>query len=401
MSLLVLSGTGDDPPGRYGIASLTSAMLTEGAGPRSSPELADAIDSRSEPRSVERRRLVFSSDARAGRAARGGTAVDGRRGAASDVSGKELERLRAAAPCSRCCKRATLPARSPRWLSPHHLRIVAPLRDGADRHRRHRYGLYAGRSQRLPHAGVPTWATRTLIIVGDVVPDELLPLLETHFGKWQPLDLNCRFRKAPGCASCHFERLILMDKARAHRSRSILIGGIGVPRSTAGLLPDSGHEHGVSGTGSLRAWAIALLVARSGFDMRKSPGPVRCGRRRTDRRDEPSRSRKSSTMLAGMLKPCQQTSSRERKTDIALRFPTTFEVDGRLHPRRLQSLESLLVYGLSDDGTDSGTICRPFKRSAPSRSSARRRKYLQPDRLAFVIVGDLQGDRVAHPYRSV
>jgi zinc protease len=44
MSLLVLSGTDDDPPGRYGIASLTSAMLTEGAGSRSSVEIADALD---------------------------------------------------------------------------------------------------------------------------------------------------------------------------------------------------------------------------------------------------------------------------------------------------------------------------------------------------------------------
>src|SRR5262245_57297593 len=35
MSLLVQTGTDADPPGRYGIASLTAAMLTEGAGARS------------------------------------------------------------------------------------------------------------------------------------------------------------------------------------------------------------------------------------------------------------------------------------------------------------------------------------------------------------------------------
>ena len=35
MSLLVPTGTDADPPGRYGLASLASAMLTEGAGSRS------------------------------------------------------------------------------------------------------------------------------------------------------------------------------------------------------------------------------------------------------------------------------------------------------------------------------------------------------------------------------
>ena len=33
-----------DPRGRYGVASLTSAMLTEGAGSRSAVEIADALD---------------------------------------------------------------------------------------------------------------------------------------------------------------------------------------------------------------------------------------------------------------------------------------------------------------------------------------------------------------------
>src|SRR5256886_11192428 len=32
VNLVVLSGTGDDPAGKFGIASLTAALLTEGAG---------------------------------------------------------------------------------------------------------------------------------------------------------------------------------------------------------------------------------------------------------------------------------------------------------------------------------------------------------------------------------
>src|SRR5712671_5866960 len=44
VNLVVLSGTAQDPPGKFGIASLTSAMLEEGAGSRSALELADAVD---------------------------------------------------------------------------------------------------------------------------------------------------------------------------------------------------------------------------------------------------------------------------------------------------------------------------------------------------------------------
>src|SRR5262245_52793856 len=44
VNLIVLSGSADDPAGKYGIASLTAAMLTEGAGSRGALEIADAVD---------------------------------------------------------------------------------------------------------------------------------------------------------------------------------------------------------------------------------------------------------------------------------------------------------------------------------------------------------------------
>ena len=43
-NLVVLSGSGDDPAGKFGIANLTASMLLEGAGSRSALELADAVD---------------------------------------------------------------------------------------------------------------------------------------------------------------------------------------------------------------------------------------------------------------------------------------------------------------------------------------------------------------------
>ena len=44
VNLLVLAGSGDDPPDSFGVASLTAAMLDEGAGMRSALEIADEID---------------------------------------------------------------------------------------------------------------------------------------------------------------------------------------------------------------------------------------------------------------------------------------------------------------------------------------------------------------------
>ena len=44
ITLVVKSGSNDDPSGRFGLASLTAAMLDEGAGARSALEIADEID---------------------------------------------------------------------------------------------------------------------------------------------------------------------------------------------------------------------------------------------------------------------------------------------------------------------------------------------------------------------
>jgi len=44
VNLLVPAGSSDDPAGQFGGASMTAAMLDEGAGTRSSLEIADAVE---------------------------------------------------------------------------------------------------------------------------------------------------------------------------------------------------------------------------------------------------------------------------------------------------------------------------------------------------------------------
>ena len=44
VNLVVFSGSAEDPPGKFGVTSLMTAMLEEGAGSRSALEIADAVD---------------------------------------------------------------------------------------------------------------------------------------------------------------------------------------------------------------------------------------------------------------------------------------------------------------------------------------------------------------------
>src|SRR2546430_1361420 len=44
VNLIVLSGSVNDPTGKFGVASMTMAMLEEGAGSRSALDIADAVD---------------------------------------------------------------------------------------------------------------------------------------------------------------------------------------------------------------------------------------------------------------------------------------------------------------------------------------------------------------------
>src|SRR5262245_58016278 len=44
VNLLVLAGSNEDPAGKFGVASMTSAMLDEGDGARGSLQIADEVE---------------------------------------------------------------------------------------------------------------------------------------------------------------------------------------------------------------------------------------------------------------------------------------------------------------------------------------------------------------------
>jgi zinc protease len=74
------------------------------------------------------------------------------------------------------------------------------------------------------------------------------------------------------------------------------------------------------------------------------------------------------------------------KADVVSQVPT-FESTGRL-TARLQSLESILVYGLPDDYYS--TYASEVERVGAADVRRVARQYLRPDRLVIVVVGDLE-----------
>lgn len=388
MSRLVLSGTGDDPRGRYGIASLTSAMLTEGAGSRSSSQLAQAIESLGA-------NLVASSG------------ID----SASLQLQVRTARLADALPLmADVVKRPTFPKAELERIRQERLATLQRARDDPDAIAAlaisrviygpsHRYGtaligtadtITALTSEDLStfHNAAYRPANSALIVVGDVVAGEVLPLLETHFGTWQPTGGSAGPAEPMAIPPSGPRRLILVDKPNAPQSR-ILIGGVGAARSDTDFFAIQ----------VMNAVFLSRFVSRvrlrlpgdtsgirSGFDVRKLPGPFVAG--------AAVQTGKTADLLtelfnevSGMQSEVPADELARAKNEIVLRFATTFEATGRVSSR-LQSLESLIVYGLPDDYYSKFTQAIQAVHAVDVQRAAQ--KYLQEDRLAVVIVGDRQ-----------
>jgi len=226
----------------------------------------------------------------------------------------------------------------------------------------------------------------TLIVVGDVASDRVLPLLETHFGKWQPAGTNRVVREPAPAVQRPPRQLILVDMPSAPQSR-ILIGGVGASSLMSDFFPIQVLNAVLRGRLSsdrnptLRDYAAGV---RSGFDMRKSAGPfVVAAAAQTDKTAESLGELLNE--LTGMLKGVPADELARAKDDIALHVPTTFEATGRIS-NRLRALESLVVYGLPDDYYSNFVPAIQAVGAVDVQRVAQ--QYIQPDHLAMVIVGD-------------
>jgi predicted Zn-dependent peptidase len=385
INLVVLSGSSNDPPGKYGVASLTAAMLENGAGSRSALEIADAID-------------YLGADLGA-------------------QSGVDSSTVRLHVPVARLAD--ALPIMADVALRP------AFPKDELDRQRTQRLtSLLQGRDDpptissvafsRILYGkghryGTPTMGTAetiktftsddlrgyytsafrpenaTLLAVGDITAAKLMPLLEKSFGGWKATG-TAAAEKLPATEQPAARQVYLVDKPGSPQTQ-VRIGWIGVPRSTPDFFPLQVLNTILGGSFSsrlnlnLREQHGYTYGANSQFDMRAAAGPFAAlAGVQTDKTSEALK--EFFNELEGILKPVPAEELARAKNYISLRYPGGFETTGDMS----RQLENALVFHLADDYFSKYVQNIQAVTAADVQRVAR--KYIQPGKFAVVIVGD-------------
>ena len=387
VNLVVLGGSADDPAGKFGVASLTAAMLMEGAGTRSSLELADAAD-------------FLGADLGA-------------------TSGSDSAAVRLHTPVARLAdalplmadvaqRPAFVPADLDR-LRQQRLTSILQGRDDANTIASLAYArvLY-GTTHRFGTATMGTAETvrgftvddlkafytsvyrpdnAALIVVGDVTPSALVPLLEKHFGSWKaPAGTSVSRRKQPAPPQRTRREIYLVDKPNAPQSQ-LRIGLVGVARSTPDFFPLEVTNTILGGSFmsrlnlNLREEHGYTYGASSYFDMRQDAGPfLAFAGVQTDKTAEALK--EFFVEFSGIQQPVPADELERSKSYIALGLPSGFEATGDISRR----LEESLVYRLPDDFYSRYVPNVQAVSSADVQRVAK--QYLPADRMAIVVVGD-------------
>jgi predicted Zn-dependent peptidase len=386
VTLLVQGGSANDPAAKYGVANLMASMLVEGAGARSSLEIADAID-------------FLGADLSAA--------------AAVDSTGVRLHvpvaRLAEALPVmADVARRPTFPKEELERLRQQRLTSLLQARDDPSTIAAlafskvlygpgHRFGTatmgtastlksFTPEDLRSFYSSLFKPENSTLIVVGDIVPDKVLPLLEKHFGDWKASGAPGARPQLPEVKQPATRTVYVVDKPNAPQSQ-IRIGWIGVPRSTPDYFPILVMNTILGGAFSsrlnlnLREKHGYTYGASSSFDMRVAAGPFSAGAGvQTDKTSEALK--EFFNELNGILKIVPADELTRAKNYVALRFPAGFEATTDISRR----LEDMVVYKLPDDYFSKYVQNIQAVTAADVQRVAQ--KYIAPEKFAVVIVGD-------------
>ncbi len=388
VNLIVRSGSAADPIGKYGVGSLTAAMLDEGAGTRSSLDLADAIE------------LLGAN--------------------LSTASSFDSSAVRMSVPVSKLAEalplmadvalRPTFPAAELDRLRKERLTNLLQARDNVGALIQlafprivfgptHRYGTAANglpaTIESLTVADLTSFYhahfrpdNATLLVVGDLTPAAALPMLEKAFGGWMVGGMAALVAEVPNAPQLGKRQVYLIDKPEAAQSQ-IRIGWVGVARSTPdyAVLEVLNTVLGGSFTSrlnqNLREKNGYAYGASSAFDMRLSAGPFFAAAGvQTDKTADAVR--EFFNELNGMLTPVPADELAKAKNYVALGFPGEFETTGDI----ARKLEELVVYNLPE-ATFSNFVPGVTAVTAADLQRAAAR-FIQPEKMAVVIVGDLK-----------
>ena len=224
----------------------------------------------------------------------------------------------------------------------------------------------------------------TLIVVGDVKPDDVMRRIATAFGSWQRADVPqaaIAAARAPGTTAVY-----LIDKPGAAQS-SVRIGSIGVPRSTKdyfGLLLANtilGGSFTSRLNQNLRETKGYTYGAGSRFDMRRAAGPFTA-------RAEIVAEKTDSALIEFMkeLRAIRDTvpaaELAKAKTYLQLQMPGSFETTSQI----ANQLVPIALYDLPLDYYNG--YAQQIERLTQADVQRVAREYIDPTRLAIVIVGD-------------
>src|SRR5688500_14402503 len=218
VNLVLLAGSSDDPVGKFGVASLTAAMLDEGAGARSAVQISDDIEFL-----VAALSTTSSFDASAVRL------------------NVPVRRLEAALPVmADVALRPTFPQAELDRLRQERLTALVQAKDdpaqvapvafsrlvfGAT----HRYGTNAMGTEstlkaftpadlRTYHSAMYQPANATLVVAGDITPDAVMPLLEKQFGSWRGAQARPR-TAVPQATQLTQTQIYIVDMPGAEQSQ--------------------------------------------------------------------------------------------------------------------------------------------------------------------------------------
>ncbi len=384
VNLLVHAGSGDDPAGKFGVASLTAAMLDEGAGSRSALQIADEVE-------------FLGADL--------GTS------SSFDASAVRLNvpaaRLAAALPImADVALRPTFPQAELDRLRQERLTTLLQARDDAAQVAplafgrvvyggTHRYGTSAMGTQatlkaftiadlRSFHTTMYHPAGATLVVAGDITTDAVLPLLEKQFGGWKaagaprtPVALAPQLTQA---------QVFIVDMPGSEQSQ-VRIGWVGVPRSTPDYFALQVLNTILGGSftsrlnQNLREKNQYTYGASSRFDMRLSAGPFFAGAGiQTDKTADALR--EFFNELNGIGKPVSAEELAKAKNYIALGVPSEFETIQDL----ASHVEEMIIYKLPDDYFARYIANIQAVTAAAVQKAAA--TYIQPGKFAVVIAGD-------------
>jgi zinc protease len=275
VSVSVDAGGLRDEPERSGIAALTASLLESGAGGMSAADIAREVES-----------LGLSLDTGAGwdTTHAGLTALRSRIEPATEILASllreptfptdEVERLRAERLAEiqqrRADPRGLASEMAARFIFSDETRLSRPLGGTASEVVRLTRQEIAGF-----HAGNIVSASSSIVVVGDLDPDEAMDLLETRFGDWGGVAVAVPTSEIRERSTVR--RVVLLDRPGAVQSE-IRVGHLGLARDAEWYFPVVVMNAILGGMFSsrlnlnLRERNGFTYGASSGFAMRRRPG---------------------------------------------------------------------------------------------------------------------------------